>query len=163
MFPRRLVILHIGMADEVTEDRNEELWQRFCAFDLAGTGRLDFATLAQVAGQEGTFLDRLLATVLIRTYDSDQNDTISFDEFCKFCEHIDSQSELQLLIQVFKLADRDNSGTLELEEVRAIAGQMGMSLSLDEAQKQLLALDQNGDHLIDVNEFCQLLGRENPQ
>jgi Ca2+-binding EF-hand superfamily protein len=148
--------------NSISEERLEQLRERFASFDLAGTGKLDFATLAQVSAREGTFLDRLLATVLIRTYDSDQNNEIDFEEFVKFCEHIDSQSELQLLLQVFKLADRDHSGTLELDEVRDIARQMGMTLSSDEAQKQLLALDQNGDHMIDINEFCQLLGREIP-
>jgi Ca2+-binding EF-hand superfamily protein len=148
------------MAARPPRPNEEELRERFNSFDIAGTGKLDFRTLAQVSSRDGTFLDRLLATVLIRTYDSNRNNEIDFEEFADFCDHIDSQSELQLLMQVFRLADSDNSGTLELNEVIVIAEKMGMTLSTEEAKKQLLALDQNGDHLIDVNEFCQLLGRD---
>jgi Ca2+-binding EF-hand superfamily protein len=148
---------------DLPEERLEALRRQFASFDLAGTGKLDFATLAQLSSRGGTFLDRLLGTVLIRTYDANQNDAIDFDEFVRFCVHVESHSELQLLLQVFRLADLDNSGTLELNEVRAIAEQMGMPLGTDEAHRQLLALDQNGDHKIDFSEFRQLLGRDAPE
>jgi Ca2+-binding EF-hand superfamily protein len=67
-------------------------------------------------------------------------------------------SEIQLLHRRFKLADKDQSGALELSEVEAIAQQMGVAVSSEQAKQQLIALDRNGDHKIDFSEFCQLLG-----
>jgi Ca2+-binding EF-hand superfamily protein len=105
----------------LSDEGRQELLERIQSFDLDDRGELDFATLAQISARDGTFLDRLLAAVLIRTYDLNENNTIDFDEFVGFCEHVDLRSEIQLLLQIFKLADLDNSGTLEVDEVRAIA------------------------------------------
>jgi Ca2+-binding EF-hand superfamily protein len=60
---------------------------------------------------------------------------------------------------IFDLADADNSGTLDLEEVKGIAVDMGIHGYTDEiGMAQIVALDRDGDNRVDFAEFCQLLG-----
>jgi Ca2+-binding EF-hand superfamily protein len=96
--------------------------------------------------------------VLLRSYDADKNGTINFEEFVKFCEEVDSSSETRLLYKVFTIADTDHSGKLEVGEVEAIAQQIGMKLTREQARQQIAELDRDGDHQLDFAEFCQLLG-----
>jgi Ca2+-binding EF-hand superfamily protein len=141
-----------------TPEREAALRAQFDSFDLHHENELTFQTLGQVASQEGTFLDRLLATVLLRTYDDDKNGRINLEEFAKFCDDVDASSETHLLLRIFRIADRDHSGKLEVGEVEDIANQMGMRLTREQARQEIIALDRDGDHKLDFSEFCQLLG-----
>lgn len=60
------------------------------------------------------------------------------------------------LERVFKSFDKDGSGTLDGSELRAAFEAAGRPASDRQIQKCVKQLDQNGDGVIDLNEFKQL-------
>jgi Ca2+-binding EF-hand superfamily protein len=144
---------------ELDPERHAILRARFDSFDFNNEGKLSFRTLAQAIDRDAPFLDRLLLTVLIRTFDQDHDSHISFDEFVTFSNVVEIANPIALLMKIFDIADVNGDEKLSVSEVQAIAEQMGENFTAAQAQRQLHALDLNGDNFIDRGEFMQLLGR----
>ena len=66
------------------------------------------------------------------------------------------------LEKAFTLFDADNSGTIDAKELIAIltkdTGASGKPLSMEDAQEMIQRVDINGDGVLDIDEFCELMG-----
>ena len=61
------------------------------------------------------------------------------------------------LRQAFKLFDKDKSGFIEVREIRDVTTTLGMPLSMDELEDFMKMADQNGDGILDYNEFVKAM------
>lgn len=57
------------------------------------------------------------------------------------------------LLEVFKSFDKDNSGTIELSELKAVIKEMGETIPEKELLKIMKNMDTNGDGKISFPEF----------
>ena len=65
-----------------------------------------------------------------------------------------SQSEKELAIErLFNEIDRDNSGTLDRDEIGALAEKLGKQMSDEELDEAMAAMDLDGEGDIDLEEF----------
>jgi len=69
---------------------------------------------------------------------------------------IDAAQEAELR-QAFELFDRDGSGSIDREELRAVMSSLGMELSDSDLATLYAQMDPSGDGTIDFNEFCDVM------
>ncbi|KKJ01442.1 EF-hand domain-containing protein [Prochlorothrix hollandica] len=66
--------------------------------------------------------------------------------------------DAQSLEEVFSHIDVDNSGFLDAEELIKLMQDADLDVSLDEVKAMIKMADTNGDGVIDLKEFKQLMG-----
>ena len=142
---------------DFSEQRINEIKKKFQSLDISGTGNLRRDVVAQILMGEGTQLDRLMTALLFEKYDKDGDKMINLDEFICFCREMDQLSDVDILRQIFDLADVDKNHYLDLSEVKRIGQLMGLDVNENDSIATIKALDRNSDNLIDFNEFCTIL------
>merc|ERR1719297_797162 len=70
-----------------------------------------------------------------------------------------SKDELQQLRAAFKFFDKDGNGTVEPEEISEVMKVLGVNLTLEELTDIMSNLDENGDGVMDFNEFVMMMDR----
>ncbi|EKX48336.1 hypothetical protein GUITHDRAFT_105943 [Guillardia theta CCMP2712] len=60
-------------------------------------------------------------------------------------------------VRVFRQFDDDNSGKLTASEIKEAFENLGMSISLKEVRAMIDMIDDNGDGMVDEEEFCTLV------
>merc|ERR1719297_201644 len=70
-----------------------------------------------------------------------------------------SKEELQQLRAAFKFFDKDGNGTVEPEEISEVMKVLGVNLTLEELTDIMSNLDENGDGVMDFNEFVMMMDR----
>ncbi|KAH0791786.1 EF hand family protein [Histomonas meleagridis] len=140
-----------------SEERIEEIKKKFQSLDIGGTGYLRRDVVAQILMGEGNQLDRLMTALLFERYDADGDQMINLDEFICFCREMDQLSDIDILRQIFDLADVDKNHYLDISEVKRIGQLMGLDVNEYDSIATIKALDRNSDNLIDFSEFCTIL------
>lgn len=71
--------------------------------------------------------------------------------------------ELSKIQNAFNRYDKDNSGSIDTDEMKQIAISLGQDPNTEEFKQSMLALDVNGDNIISFNEFISWwkIGRQN--
>jgi len=70
-----------------------------------------------------------------------------------------SKDELNQLKAAFKFFDKDNNGTVEPEEISEVLKALGLDLAKDELADIMSSLDENGDGVMDFQEFVAMMDR----
>ena len=140
-----------------SDEKIEEIKRKFQSLDISGTGKLTRETTAQILLEEGAQLDRLMIALLFERYDANGDNMIDLNEFICFYKEMEQLSDIDILRQIFDLADVDKNQYLDLSEVKRIGQLMGLDVNEDDSMATIRALDQNDDNLIDFNEFCAIL------
>ncbi|MCJ1380552.1 hypothetical protein MMC17_003660 [Xylographa soralifera] len=98
---------------------------------------------------------------MINEVDADNNGTIDFPEFltmmARKMKDTDSEDEIRVDQEAFKVFDRDNNGFISAAELRHVMTSIGEKLTDDEVDEMIREADQDGDGRIDYNEFVQLM------
>merc|ERR1719171_3342845 len=101
--------------------------------------------------------DYALLMLLLKKCDTDNSDSLDFEEFCAFI------AEFYQLVysRIFNEHDADKSGTISKKELRNILRDLQMSgfeARWEEAIACVAKVD-NGDGLLDIDEFAAFLGQ----
>lgn len=95
-------------------------------------------------------LDRILAFI-----DDDQNGYLTFGEFIVAAVNPKEILTKERLQACFKSFDEDGSGSVSLEEIKAVIGkQVNMP---DHAWRKMMQFDDDGNAEMDYDEFGQML------
>eukprot|EP01083_Nonionella_stella_P255455 876788_1 len=65
--------------------------------------------------------------------------------------------EIADLKEAFAMFDTDGNGTIEAKELREVMRQLGQNPSMREIQEMINSVDDNGDGIIDFDEFLILM------
>ena len=143
----------------VTKHEKEEIYKIFKAIDVDGNGLLDRAELVQgfeqlyggVVEDVEAEVDKIMAQV-----DIDGSGEISYTEFVAATMQKNVLLSKKNLRAAFELFDADKSGTIDAGELKAI---LGKSSNYDAKMwKDIIKeADQNGDGVIDFDEFCNMM------
>ena len=84
--------------------------------------------------------------------DEDQNGTIEIDEFKKMIDKMLEDSE-DLVIEAFKVFDKDQDGKITQEEFMQVMRQLGENVSEEEMLAIYKSADEDGSGEIEIDEF----------
>merc|ERR1719216_362568 len=62
-------------------------------------------------------------------------------------------------VQAFKFFDADQNGTVDSDEIKAVLEKLGVKITAEEIKDIMANLDENGDGVMDFNEFVLMMDR----
>lgn len=134
----------------------KQLREVFKAMDTNGDGKLSREELLnQFSGTMGDAaveeVDRIMAEV-----DSDHNGYIDYTEFLKATLDVRTIMSTENMRRAFDLFDKDGSQSISASELKKVMA--GEVLSENKLWESIVKeVDQNGDGVIDFNEFQQII------
>lgn len=146
------------VASKLTERDIAALRDHFKAIDTNGNGVLNKADLVRAVrnqrdiGEES--LDHMLSAL-----DANNNGNIDYTEFIAGCLLRRNFSTTGFLESAFRYFDKDNSGTITVEEVRAVllGDNLVQGVSLMQFDSMIREVDKNNDGCIDYKEFIEMM------
>ena len=147
------------MTKVITPEQQIEYREAFALFDKNGDGTITVTELGTVMRSLGNNPTDSELQDMINEVDADGNGTLEFDEFCQLMarQMLDSNQQEEELKQRFAMFDKDSNGTIDREELRDVMQQLGEKLSEEEIEEMIQDADQNGDGVIDYNEFVRYM------
>jgi plastin-1 len=156
-------------ADEIAEAR-----KIFDAVDKDGSGKIDSSELKEAMQQAGRDATDEDVRALMKRLNV-EGDEIDFETFCRGFhsfmggggaddepeEKGTSFDEVQInqYREIFKLFDRDGSGTIDIQEMRSVLNELGKKVDNKELEKLMNDLDNDGSGEIDFDEFLKGMER----
>ena len=147
------------LTDEIDAEQLTELRQAFECFDKDKSGSIDKAELREVMASLGQCLDDAQLEILAAEMDPSGDGAVQFDEFAAVMarEPGEGQDPHEVAGAIFKLLDRDGSGSVKTSELRAGLEMIGAGLSDDDLAQVLDLFDSNRSGDISKHEFVQAL------
>jgi len=149
------------MARKTSDSLFPDLQAEFRRMDTAGTGVISFENFK--AGMAATgFTDAECLADLFQQVDTDGSQEIDYTEFLAVAmDRALTENRGHLCHEAFRLLDKDNSGTVSVEEIaEAMASpDAGDACSLSEAAALLCDADTDGDGQVSYEEFHALMTR----
>jgi len=146
------------MAHGLSAEERQSYKDAFDQFDRDGNGDItieELGTVMRSLGQNPT--DAELKDI-INEVDIDNNGSINFEEFLLLMAPkstaIDHERELRGAFDVF---DKDGSGSISTEELRAVMRSIGENLSDAEIDEMLNEADKDKNGTIDFEEFKAIM------
>ncbi|KAG2449861.1 hypothetical protein HYH02_005384 [Chlamydomonas schloesseri] len=160
-------------------NRREALQDIFRLIDVNGNGQIELKELKSLATDPTAQGKLLEANDTLTFLDLDGDRLVSEDEFMQVFEFVGadmSDREFELLLEdmkaqaaaagmgappsreallkrVFQALDKDNSGYIEMHELKTLVGQVAPAESLERARGTLRMFDTNEDGRVSLDEF----------
>jgi len=151
---------------EVFLNRERSHWQRiFRLFDEDGEGSIDRDEMKALLAKFSSTATLEQIDQVVDALDADHSGDVSFDEFFDFTQklsrHLASECDVdELVADMFKLVDEDESGTITVHEMHNVVSEMlGLDLSVEDIFNVIKDIDEDGNGELDVEEFHLLLDR----
>jgi len=149
----------------------------FEAVDQDGSGMIDkdeLKTALKEMGRDCT--DQEVIDMMKRLHPKGDGEEIDFASFCRgFRDFLQSggggdeaeaekkpkfsEEQVNQYREIFRLFDRDGSGTIDIQEMRSVLNELGKKVDNKELEKLMSDLDENGSGEVDFDEFLQGMER----
>ena len=141
----------------LTNAETKELRDIFKQMDANGDGRLSKQELLDYFSKEmGEEEARAEVERIFSEVDTDNSGFVEYSEFIKASMDGKTRNNKSYLKRAFDMFDKDGSGTITIDELKKILA--GGSVSNEGVWSQIVKdVDQNGDGVIDLQEFENLL------
>jgi Ca2+-binding EF-hand superfamily protein len=114
----------------------EALHETFKAFDKNGNGMIEANELQTLLRQLGHPATQEEAQQFLNMIDYDGNGVITFDEFViVMAQRLRDAHHERKMIEAFRFFDKDNSGYITAEELKAVLDSIGEKLSRQEIEE----------------------------
>lgn len=145
----------------LSKQKKEELAKVFKAFDKNGDGKLSMEEVKQgYLDHYGKIISDEEVEQMFNAVDSDKSGFIDYTEFIVATVNSDEFNSNEFLQAAFKLFDKDGSGSISADEIKAV---LGFGQNVDEAAMGTIMkqVDANGDGDISFDEFVQMMKNVN--
>ncbi|XP_064884172.1 uncharacterized protein LOC102085725 isoform X3 [Columba livia] len=133
-----------ALAFPLTEEETAELREAFDLFDPDGEGLIDVGDLKMNVRALGCELEK-----------SEMKKIVS--EFGEKGSGKAEPCEKKEILKVFNAFDCDGTGKISLEDLKAVAEEVGEDISEEELQEMIDEADVDGDGEVDEEEFLRIL------
>jgi centrin-1 len=146
---------------DLSREEVEELREAFTLFDTDGNGTIDTAELKAAMESLGYTQNNRVAFVII---DQLQTPTIDFPAFLRLMTARISDSDSRDDIgKVFKLFDQDGKGHVSTDDLQRVARELGEKMTPSELREMVDRADLNGDGVVNMDEFYNVMTKKNFQ
>mmetsp|Transcript_22741 Transcript_22741/g.31701 ORF Transcript_22741/g.31701 Transcript_22741/m.31701 type:complete len:163 (+) Transcript_22741:101-589(+) len=138
----------------LTRVQVKEFKEAFQIFDKDGGGSITVEELGEVMKSLGQNPSNAELEAMVREIDADGNGEIDFPEFLTMMlRKMNEGNPEKELMDVFMLFDKDGSGTISSDELRAAMKVIGEKLTDEEIEDAIKLADASGDGEVDYDEF----------
>ncbi|ESN90012.1 hypothetical protein HELRODRAFT_91152, partial [Helobdella robusta] len=124
----------------------------FSTFDKDNDGKITVCEVHKTFNSLGMQVDYETCEQMVKQVDLDGNGQIDFEEFILLTTRSENpQSEEREVMEMFRLIDKDHSGSIEVEELKEAFVTLGMKLTIDDLNEMMKQADINGDGKIDYS------------
>ena len=146
------------IASRIPEDQIATLRQAFSKIDKNGDGQLTIDELREGLVEIPEInLNEQDITQAMSAIDSNQNGLIDYTEFIAACLQSYNYLQENHLRSAFTYFDKDNSGTIEKDELRQCLQSDDFTLTDEQVNQLLGGVDANNDGQIDYQEFITMM------
>jgi len=131
----------------LTDEEIEEIREAFAMFDTEGTGTIDPRELK--AAMHSLGFEKKSPTVYEMICDLEEKGAeIDFDEFLDAISNkLGNRETKEGIDRIFDLFDDDKTGSINLNNLRRVAKELGETMSLDELKEMLHRAASNGEEI----------------
>lgn len=133
----------------LTEDEIEEIREAFALFDMDSSGVIDPKELK--AAMQSLGFEQKNPTIYAMIADLDCHENaggINFDNFLNaITDKLGNKESREGIARIFSLFDDDNSGAINVHNLRRVAKELGETMSADELKEMLERAASNGDEI----------------
>ncbi|KOO30670.1 ef hand family protein [Chrysochromulina tobinii] len=129
----------------------------FARFDVNHSGYLEIQELRKALEHHGLNLSTAEAGRILSVYDDKPNGKLDLSEFGQTVRDLSAADEAPKVKQTFARFDANDSGYLEIQELRKALEHHGLNLSTAEAGRILSSYDDKPNGKLDLSEFAQVI------
>jgi len=129
----------------------------FARFDANDSGYLEIQELRKALEHHGLNLSTAEAGRMLSVYDDKPDGKLDLSEFAQTVRDLSAADEAPKVKQTFARFDANDSGYLEIQELRKALEHHGLNLSTAEAGRIMSSYDDKPNGKLDPSEFAQLI------
>ncbi|XP_076456674.1 neo-calmodulin-like [Babylonia areolata] len=144
----------------ISDEQLRQIKESFQKIDVNGDGRLSVTELMKAQQALGLNPTRQETREMVKQVDEDSSGYIEFDEYVALMSERVGGLEYEKiqLESAFRHFDKDHSGKLSRDELRHfLTSNVGEPLTEEEFTDVIKDMDQDGDGMVDLTEFCDML------
>ncbi|XP_040197967.1 centrin-3 isoform X2 [Aquarana catesbeiana] len=143
---------------ELTEEQKQEIKDAFDLFDTDKDKAIDYHELKVAMRALGFDVKKADVLRILKDYDGEATGKITFDDFNEVVTDLilerDPQEEM---LKAFKLFDDDDSGKINLRNLRRVSRELGENMTDEELRAMIDEFDKDGDGEINIEEFISIM------
>merc|ERR1711934_1104878 len=146
------------MATKMSDKEISECKEAFDLFDADNGGTIDIEELGTAMTALGFAPKKAEIKKMVDDLDKDGDGTIDFDEFMLLMSGKMSEKDGKAdMLKAFALFDADGKGKISFKNLKAIAAELGESMSEGDLQGMMDEADSDGDGAINESEFLAVM------
>lgn len=140
-----------------------KVWnETFRMFDTKNNGHITPRELKKMFLKMGQKPTNVELRDIINDLDTNQDGIIQFQEFLEYFDgklgkSTENEEDFANLKAAFKMFDSDDSGEIDIGEMRTLLKNIGEKISETELRDLMVGADSDGNGLIDFNEFMRFM------
>eukprot|EP00794_Sanderia_malayensis_P019948 gene19948-21902_t len=152
-----------NVADQLTSQDIRDLRMVFDVFDADKSGFIDQNELTKACKILGFSIKKDDIKKMMNDVDADKSGQVDFNEFLELIisRQGDARDIYAEIMQGFRHFDRDGSGKITFENIKAAAKETGLALSDYDIKGMIYEADKDGDNEIDEEEFVTIMLKTN--
>mmetsp|Transcript_71791 Transcript_71791/g.149956 ORF Transcript_71791/g.149956 Transcript_71791/m.149956 type:complete len:156 (+) Transcript_71791:820-1287(+) len=146
------------MAKDLTPAEVEEIREAFNLFDTDGSGAIEPSELRVTLQSLGFETKNATIYAMLEDLDKDKSGSIEFNEFLDLmCANSTGLTTKEDIDRVFDMFDVDGTNSLSVANLRAVADDLGESITDAELSQMIDRADLNQDGVISRQEFHAII------
>ena len=131
----------------LTDEEMEEIREAFTMFDTDGTGKIDPKELK--AAMHSLGFEKKSPTVYEMICELEESGhEVDFDEFLQaISSKLGNRETREGIDRIFELFDDDKSQTINLQNIKRVAKELGETMGVDELKEMLTRAASNGEEI----------------